>query len=226
MKKYGLPILILITCIIYIFIQPGQTEIVRILFKLIPMWLILIYAYLQIPDIRSRPHQIIWIGLFFCMLGDGLLRWFVIGLTAFLICHLFYLSGFFQYWRFSKLRLLTILPVGIFSLTIGYSIISAIIQNNQDSLIIPVLFYILVISLMAWSALMTNNRWAIVGSLLFVLSDSILSWNMFVSNVSQAHILIMTTYYAAQFLIAHSLRTFPVKSAPYRRNTFPTEVIK
>ncbi|WP_311280639.1 hypothetical protein [Peribacillus simplex] len=34
------------------------------------------------------------------MLGDGLLIWFVLGLSAFLIGHLFYISAFFRLWTF------------------------------------------------------------------------------------------------------------------------------
>lgn len=65
---------------------------------------------------------------------------------------------------------------------------------------------------MAWSAIMTGNKWAIAGSFLFVLSDSILSWNLFVSDVPQSSLLIMSTYYTAQFLIAHSLGSLLTKS--------------
>ncbi|MFP3472641.1 lysoplasmalogenase family protein, partial [Micrococcus sp. SIMBA_144] len=57
-------------------------------------------------------------------------------------------------------------------------------------------------------AIMTGNKWAISGSLLFVLSDSILSWNMFVAAIPYSDVLIMSTYYSAQFLIAGSLASF------------------
>lgn len=195
--------------ILYIFVIPSSPEAVHILFKLIPMWLILFYAFKQIPDKKSRSHWVLWGGLFFCMLGDGLLRWFVIGLTAFLIGHLFYTIGFFQYRRFSKLSLLMILPIGLFGFVMAYNVIAAIVQNHQDSLVFPVLMYIVIISIMCWTAFLTRNIWAIIGSVLFVLSDSILSWNMFVSEIPHSSILIMTTYYSAQFFIAHSLRYFP-----------------
>ncbi|MDQ6597861.1 lysoplasmalogenase family protein [Bacillus salipaludis] len=62
---------------------------------------------------------------------------------------------------------------------------------------------------MCWTGFLSQNIWAIIGSILFVLSDSILSWNLFVSEIPYSDILIMTTYYTAQFLIAHSLRLFP-----------------
>lgn len=73
---------------------------------------------------------------------------------------------------------------------------------------IPVIAYIAVISTMLWTAIMTRNRYAMVGSLLFVISDSILSWNMFVAEIRYSNVWIMTTYYAAQFLIATSISAF------------------
>lgn len=84
----------------------------------------------------------------------------------------------------------------------------ALQENGDTALIAPVLFYITAIMLMAWAAFMTGNRCLIIGSLLFVISDSVLAWNMFVSPVSYSHLAIMSTYYGAQFFIAHSMASF------------------
>lgn len=208
MKKYGLPLLILLMSILYIFFIPAEPMEVKLLFKLIPMWLMIGYACLQLPSRKTRTHYLILAGLFFCMLGDGLLIWFVIGLTAFLIGHLFYMTGFFSQWRFSVIRFITIVPIGAYSFFMGKELITALELSGKDTLIIPVLAYITVISFMLWSAIMTANPWAITGSVLFVISDSILSWNMFISDVPNSGVLIMSTYYSAQFLIARSLSSF------------------
>lgn len=177
------------------------------LFKLIPMWLIITYAYLQIPTTDRKRHQIfILIGLFFCMLGDGLLSMFIIGLSAFLIGHLFYTASFLSRWRFSKARFSIIIPLALYGLYMGRELIQALVRDGKENLIIPVMIYLVVISFMALTAMMTGHLWAIIGSLLFVVSDSILSWNMFISDVTYSGPLIMTTYYAAQFLLAYSLR--------------------
>lgn len=208
MKIPWLPVLILLMGIIYIFMIPDSPYSVKILFKLIPMLLIISYAYLQFSAKKSIPPWIILLGLFFCMLGDGLIRWFVVGLSAFLIGHVFYLTAFLCRWKFSKSRLAMILPLGLYAFLIGREIIAALHQEGNNALILPVLIYVIAISLMAWAAIMTGNKWAIIGSILFVVSDSILSWNMFVSNIAFAGPLIMITYYSAQFLIARSLRAF------------------
>ncbi|MBS4172821.1 lysoplasmalogenase [Bacillus sp. FJAT-49736] len=205
MKKIVLPICILITGLLYIFVIPEQPLLVKILFKLIPMWLIIWYGYLQIPAKKTKTFWILLLGLFCCMLGDGLIYWFIIGLTAFLIGHLFYIAAFLRKWRYSALRFAAILPLAAYAFIIGRKIIMACIQDGNNALIIPVIIYIIVISFMAWLAIMTGNPLAIMGSILFVISDSILSWNKFVNPISYSDVLIMITYYSAQFLIARSI---------------------
>lgn len=207
MKRFRLPALIALMSLLYIFLIPSDPYIVKILFKLIPMWLIIAYAYARIPTPRRRYHWLLFIGLFFCMIGDGILRWFVIGLCAFLIGHLFYMMGFLSKWRFSRLRFATIVPLAIYASIMGSEIVHALILDHNESLIVPVLLYISVISLMTWSAIMTGHTWAIIGSVLFTISDSILSWNLFVSPIAHSGVLIMTTYYAAQFFMAYSIRS-------------------
>jgi alkenylglycerophosphocholine/alkenylglycerophosphoethanolamine hydrolase len=200
--------LILLMSLMYIFIIPDDPHNVKLLFKLIPMVLIIGYAFLQFPSKKSMTHWHILTGLFFCMLGDGLLDWFVIGLSAFLSGHVFYLIGFLRKWTFSKVRFAMVVPLAVYAFILGREVIDSLLQGGNNALLAPVLIYIIVISLMAWSAIMSGNVWAIIGSLLFLVSDSILSWNMFVANVAFSDPLIMTTYYSAQFLIARSIRSF------------------
>lgn len=208
MKKFVLPLLIIFMSGLYIFFIPDDPAYVKVTFKLIPMVLIIFYAYLNC-NANPKPTQwIILTGLFICMLGDGLIAGsFIFGLAAFLAGHLFYLFGFTRTWKLSKARFAMIILILGYSYLIGNHLVKSLIENGNSNLVIPVIAYILVISLMAWSAIMTGNKWAIGGSILFVLSDSILSWNMFVADVPQSSLLIMSTYYTAQFLIAHSLGT-------------------
>ncbi len=205
MKIKLLTFLIFLMSIIYIFLIPSDPFAVKLLFKLIPMWLILYFAYLQQPDDGQKSKGLILIGLFFCMLGDGLLHWFIIGLSFFLIGHLIYIAGFLKRWKFSKLRFASILPLLVFDFIIGNKLINALQEAGSDALVIPVIIYIGAISIMAWAAFMTGNIYAILGSLLFVISDTVLSWNMFISDVPYSHFLIMSTYYAAQYTIASSI---------------------
>ncbi|MDQ0268289.1 lysoplasmalogenase [Cytobacillus purgationiresistens] len=214
MKEKWLPYLILMMGIIYIFVVPAQPQGVKILFKLIPMLLIIFYAYLIKPKDKQKLSAILLLGLFFCMLGDGLLIWFVVGLTAFLIGHIFYTVGFFTQWKFSWPRALTIIPIAIYGFVMGSQLVEALQTNQQTALMIPVIVYIIAISLMFWSAVMSGNVAAMIGSGLFVISDSILAWNKFVEQIIYSGELIMITYYSAQFLIAYSLKNFFI-SEPY-----------
>ncbi|PWW08596.1 putative membrane protein YhhN [Paenibacillus cellulosilyticus] len=200
-----LPWLILLMSALYIFVIPADPHGVKLLFKIIPMLLIITYTFLHIPKNSKRFQWATLIGLVFCMFGDGLLDWFVVGLSAFLIGHLCYMTGFFSEWRFSAWRLASIVPIAIYAACMGTQLVQALQEDNDTGLIIPVICYITVIGLMAWSAIMTGRLWATIGSLLFLASDSILSWNLFVSDITYAGTLIMTTYYAAQYCIARNV---------------------
>ncbi|APC49955.1 lysoplasmalogenase [Virgibacillus halodenitrificans] len=207
MPANRLPLLILTMSILYIFIVPDDPFVFKLFFKLIPMAMILMYAFEQSGRWKSKTHWLLLCGLIFSMLGDGTIHWFILGLSAFLIAHLFYITAFLTRWNFSVSRMLYAIPVGIYAILFGRRLIQALNESGEQSLVIPVLLYILVISVMTWSAMMTGNHWALWGSILFVISDSVLAWNMFISPIPNAAELIMLTYYAAQFLIAHSLFT-------------------
>jgi alkenylglycerophosphocholine hydrolase len=205
MKERWLQLAILIMGIVYIFFIPEDPIEISIVFKVIPMLLIIYFAYQTRLKQSGKFPWIMLVGLFFCMLGDGLLIWFVIGLSAFLIGHLFYFGGFLTQWTFSWVRFFSIIPIAIYGYFMGNKLVDALQSNGEHALIIPVLFYLIVISTMFWSAIMSGNTWAILGSTLFIISDSVLAWNKFVSEITYSGEIIMITYYTAQFLIAKSL---------------------
>lgn len=204
MKRF-LPILIFIMGIIYIFVIPSEPLGVKILFKLIPMWLIIYYAFQQNPYFPLKYRIFILLGLFFCMIGDGTLIWFVVGLSAFLIGHLFYTAGYIVRWNYSFVRALAILPIAIYAFFMCTNLVNALIDKGNSNLIIPVIAYTIAISSMVFTAIMTGNKWAIIGSVLFICSDSILSWDLFVTKISYSSEIIMITYYSAQYFIAKSI---------------------
>jgi len=108
----------------------------------------------------------------------------------------------------------------------GIKLTEALQGNNESALIIPVIFYIIVIISMSWTAIMTGNMLAIVGSILFLISDSILAWNKFVADIEYSSILIMSTYYAAQFCLARSLGWKSVIKRNSSVGAHPTESSK
>lgn len=171
------------------------------------MVLILIYAFEQSLPKRKAAHYWIMAGIAFCMIGDATFHWFLIGLFAFFIGHVFYTIGFLKHWRFSLTRAFFAIPLILFAIWLGYQLVNHLQADGETSLIVPILVYMIIMMLMSFTALMTGNRWAILGSLLFIISNSLLAWNMFITSFSGAGNLIMLTYYSAQFLIAHSLFT-------------------
>jgi alkenylglycerophosphocholine hydrolase len=204
LKKF-IPLLILFFSVLYIFFAPSEPLYLKYLLKLIPMWLIIYYAFSQKPFLKTSYRVLILIGLFFCMIGDGSLIWFVVGLSAFLIGHLFYTAGFIANWNFSPVRVISILPIAIYAFFMCSNLVNSLNESGQENLIIPVIAYTVAISTMVFTAIMTGNKWAIIGSILFIISDSILSWDLFVKSIQYNHQLIMSTYYCAQFLIAKSI---------------------
>lgn len=220
MLTYALPLAILLMGLLYIVFIPSEPAVIKLLFKLIPMGLILVYASLQQPAGKTGTARLLIAGLLFCMLGDGLLvYWFVPGLAAFLTGHLFYMAAFWGRRRLTGLRLASLLPITAYSVFMGARLVDALKLAGDYALIAPVLAYILVISLMLWSSVLTGNRWAMAGSLLFVASDSILAWNKFISDVPYSNELIMSTYYAAQFLIARSIARFESEPGKLRTSS-------
>lgn len=207
MILYRLPILIFITGIVYIFISPSEPLTFHIFFKVIPMVLILIYAFEQSLPRKKAIHYWIIAGIVFSLIGDATLHWFLIGLSSFFLGHVCYTIGFVKQWRFSRRRILSVIPLILFASWIGCQLVHHLQKDNESHLIIPVIAYIIMLLIMALAAIMTGNRWAALGSILFVVSDSILAWNMFISSLSHADNFVMLTYYTAQFLIAHSLFT-------------------
>jgi len=207
MMPYRLPILILTMSLLYIFIVPDEPFLFSLFFKLIPMGMIIYYAFQQLPKDKKIVHWLIITGLFFSAVGDATLHWFLIGLSAFFLAHVFYTIGFFKKAVFTKVHIAACIPIIIYGLVFAMQLIPALLDSNDQVLILPVTGYIIIISLMLWAAILTGNRYAASGSLLFVLSDSILAWSMFIGPVGIAEPLIMIFYYGGQFLIATSLYT-------------------
>lgn len=161
-----------------------------------------------------------WFGaaLLFSMLGDVFLlfpdqeRWFVWGLGAFLLAHVAYIIGFnLPPAPLTPLTLGLALFVGVTVLPLIRRILLSLRQSGQHALVEPVRLYAAVIALMLFSALVTLYRadWAnlpsylvSLGAALFVLSDSVLAWNKFVSPVRSGRLIVMITYHAGQVLLA------------------------
>ena len=66
--------------------------------------------------------------------------------------------------------------------------------------------YMVVISLMAASALASGRYLAVAGAALFLASDTMIAWNRFVRPFEWAPTAIIVTYHLGQIALVHSLR--------------------
>lgn len=131
--------MIIFFSVLYIFIIPPDPEIVKLIFKIIPMLLIIGYAWSNLPAVRERVHILIMIGLVFSTIGDAILHWFVIGLTAFLIGHLFYISAFKRVASVSLPKLVSLFILVPFAVWMGVRLVQSLSAQGESFLIIPYL---------------------------------------------------------------------------------------
>lgn len=132
--------------LLYIFIIPDTPLLMKLLFKIIPIMLIIYYAFIQAPENRNLTHIFIFIGLGFSMIADGSIIYsFIAGLIFFFIAHLFYIGAFIKQYHFSPLRTLSLVLLIIVSIFIGNSLIDGLQESGETALMIPVILYIAVI---------------------------------------------------------------------------------
>lgn len=202
---------------IYIFFIPADPLGFKITMKLIPMTLILLFAAMTPPLVSTTYKKILLMGLFVCMIADGVIYWFMAGLVTFFIGHLFYIAAF----RHASRKPV---PVWAAILLLLYAVgIAVLVAGSQFAegkivLAIAIVAYIVVIFTMGWMAIKTRLKLAISGALLFMFSDSVLAIDRFVYEIPYRDAFVMVTYYAAQVLIAASIGSRVVKYSVKRSN--------
>ncbi len=179
------------------------------LFKPLTTLLIMLLALLSPTRPETPAYKwLIVAGLILCLAGDIFLmlppRYFIAGLGSFLVGHWFYIAAFAAAGTQFTWSLLPLLIYG--------GIIYALLHPHLGKMRGPVVAYMLFILLMAWLALGRTARsggtlsvpLAAAGALLFVLSDSLLALDRFRQKFRAARLLVLSTYWAAQWLIALS----------------------
>ena len=152
-------------------------------------------------------------ALFFSTLGDVLLmfeggNFFLMGLGAFLVAHLFYMSGFFANASLSagflRGRALWLLPF----LAYLTGLLAMLWPGIPAAMQVPVAVYACVITGMALSVLNLKNsaepggwKWAMAGAVLFVLSDSLIAVEKFGQPFGGSRVTVMLTYIVGQYLL-------------------------
>lgn len=152
-------------------------------------------------------------ALFFSFWGDVLLlfkeQFFVFGLASFLLAHVLYIkiaSGFIKKVSYQKILMIS-LPFVVFLI----SLLSLIFENLGE-MKIPVIVYGIVISSFGAVSFLnyvqeknTVNLWLLLGTLIFILSDSLIAFHKFYAPKEYDQLFIMLTYIVAQYLICKAI---------------------
>jgi uncharacterized membrane protein YhhN len=131
---------------------------------------------------------------------------FAAGLAAFLTAQLLYCGAFLTTMT-PVVDFGTVLPLLLYAM-----VMMGLLFPHLGNMKIPVAFYILVITVMAGLGIErfveiggTAALRAFLAAVLFVVSDSVLAVNRFVRKFPAAQALILSTYFAAQWLFAMSV---------------------
>ncbi|MBF8790124.1 lysoplasmalogenase [Pseudomonas shirazica] len=198
LRPSHLMILALTAAALYIYALASDSTLLALPAKPIPVLTLIAW-------LRSTPatpyRRWITLGLAFSVLGDILLAipadLFVFGLAAFLCAHLAYLRAY------CSQTLRPALPALLLSGITGITLLGVLASHGLGPLLIPVVLYALAISAMLWRALACGGL-AALGACLFVLSDSLIGIDRFVSPFAAAPYLIILTYWLGQWAIASS----------------------
>ncbi len=165
----------------------------------------------QVADDAAPPGALVAavVGFVLCLVGDVALLpavdRFVVGLAAFLAGHLaflvmFVILGLDRWW----LGLCALVAVAVVALVLGRPILAGA-RSKGPGLRWSVSAYLTIISSMAVFGWATGRPAAIIGSSLFMLSDSILGWRRFVGGHRWMPVAIMMTYHGALLGLALTL---------------------
>ncbi len=167
-------------------------------------------------------------GLVASLAGDVLLMWprlFVPGLVCFLLAHLAYIALFAMGPGFFPRPAALAATLGI-----GGAMYAFLWQGGLPAgLRMPVGVYVVVIACMAAQAIGraavagdAAARQVAVGACLFMSSDALLATNRFVQPLPVASLWVLSSYYAAQLLIAANVRPLSARVAAQLPNMSPS----
>ena len=168
---------------------------------------ILLLIYLTADDDLKIP---VILALVFCFLGDLFLefpKYFIPGLSAFLVGHVFYALKFLSDIGTGIKLSLWILLFAIVYIAYGFILNSKLsIPDIKKRIAVYVYTAIILIasflSILRFNSVSGYSFWIVlIGTLLFILSDSILAFNRFKKRSPYGSVCLMAAYGAAQLLI-------------------------
>ena len=214
---YSLLVLTIILAIIEWSAVAKSWRMVEYFFK--PAVMVSLIALLITAGSLSQFQSLIFtIGALFSLLGDIFLILprerigFPLGLSAFFLAQLFYIKTYLSNAAFQGIHSLILAGVLLILLAVfGSKLLKSLLERDQKKLIIPIALYMTAISIMVFSAVNLNFEpaWKFtpallvsLGAVFFAASDTILSWNKFITPLHYGRIALMICYHVGQILMA------------------------
>ena len=168
--------------------------------KALPITILLLVA---LKSLRGHSRMLISSALLLSAIGDVLLalsleQGFIYGLSTFAAAHMCYAACFYRWGAWQKRHIIGLTLLGTYML-----FMLLLLLPVTGKLQIPVLIYLLIIGAMAYSAMIVTTPAypMVLGAALFVLSDSLLATHKFLFPLPYESLLIMGTYYSAQYFL-------------------------
>lgn len=181
---------------------------------LLPFLLLIVYRFENFPSKRIllTALSFSWIGDIVLMFAEKGEIYFIIGLIAFLISHIFYIILFLRQYKDTNAVKIPLFWLSCVVILFYLKTMISLLFPTLGGLKIPVTVYATTISLMLIIALKGYFEWKnnaryfiLIGAISFVVSDSLLAINKFHSILPDASFWIMITYLAAQFCITSGI---------------------
>lgn len=187
---------------------------------------VMVFLFLWLYSTTGLQGNTFWFGLgiLFSLVGDVLLlfpqdRMFFLGVVAFVVAHICYITGLRdELVNITTWSLILLVFIAINVSRLIRRIVRALHARGQTVLGIPVSIYGTVISVMLFAALSTiyDAAWGTsaaffvsLGAFLFCASDLILAWNKFVSPIKNGSTWSIALYYLGQIgLVAGVISQF------------------
>jgi uncharacterized membrane protein YhhN len=174
------------------------------------------FIVLALSGFNQTPYALWVLAALVCSwLGDVLLAGsqkilFLLGLCSFLLAHILFAMAFWSLELALSRTILVLLPVLALSACIGFWLFPHVERNMKK----PVIFYVLAISFMVFSAFLVEEeygmKWIASAAVLFFISDLFVARQRFIKRTSLNRLVGLPLYYAAQGIFAWSLTGFIV----------------
>lgn len=221
MKKYSSLILHLLLLIIVVIELSGRiTGNIRLEYPVKPLIMIWMAVYFLSFSKKKSFTVPVLLAFFFSWVGDNFLMFsekgeifFFAGVGGFFLAQLTYIYIFSRFYEEKRPGFLRKKPYFIIPFLLYVGAIYYILLPGLEGMMKPVIL-LYAISLMGMSMMALNRRGRVnppsfrnvfTGSILFLLSDSMIAINKFTAEFSHAGFWIMITYISAQYLIMRGL---------------------